>query len=138
MDKDDTEYAWSLGVRGGYVTEDWTLSAHANFIYMNSEAFNWGNDEDLFSMNHMLNLGVAGHWTMSDRWSAVASADYFKSMDRYNETTGWWELALGLNMNIDETKYVGLYIEKDVLHTRPGQWDLQDGYEFGAKFGIDL
>ena len=60
MDKETTTYVWTAGVRGGYVTEDWTLAAHANFIYANSEAFNWGDDDPMWE-NHILNLGVAGH-----------------------------------------------------------------------------
>lgn len=149
LDKDNTLYAWTVGVRGGYVTEDWTLSAHANFIYLNTEAFNWGDDdatvviddvEGEFWANHLLNLGVAGHWTMSDMWSAVASADYFKVMDHYSdaENPGWWELSLGLNMNIDDTKYVGAYITKDVVHEGEGNWTVEDGFGFGMKFGIDF
>ena len=145
MDKDNTLYAWTAGVRGGYVTNDWTLSAHANFIYVNTEAFNWGDDdakymEGEFWKNHVLNLGVAGHWTMSDTWSAVASADYYKIMDHYNDTEnkGWWDLALGLNMNIDTTKYVGAYVNKIVDRSENGGMEGRDGYGFGIKFGIDF
>lgn len=147
MDKETTLYAWTAGVRGGYVTEDWTLAAHANFIYLNTEAFNWGDDDAdyegaAFWANHILNLGVAGHWTMSDTWSAVASADYFKVMDHYNEveTKGFWELSLGLNMNIDDTKYVGAYLTKEIAREVAGGLDVDDvnGYGFGLKFGIDF
>lgn len=141
MDKDATTYMWTAGVRGGYVTEDWTLSAHANFIYANSEAFNWGDDDPVWQ-NHIMNLGVAGHWTMSDTWSAVASADYFKVMDHYNdvENKGWWELSLGLNMNIDDTKYVGAYLTKEMAREAAGVLDVDDvnGYGVGLKFGIDF
>ena len=141
MDKETTTYMWTAGVRGGYVTEDWTLAAHANFIYANSEAFNWGDDDPMWA-NHILNLGVAGHWTMSDTWSAVASADYFKIMDHYNEveTKGSWELSLGLNMNIDDTKYVGAYLTKEIAREPNGVMNVDDanGYGFGLKFGIDF
>ena len=145
LDKDATTYEWTAGVRGGYVNNDWTLSAHANFIYANTEAFNWGDDDATyldgeFWMNHILNLGVAGHWTMSDTWSAYASADYYKILDRYNELTnkGHWDLTLGLNMNIDTTKYVGAYLTKTVTRKQYGQMFINDGYGFGLKFGIDF
>ena len=146
LDKDATLYAWTAGVRGGYVNNDWTLSAHANFIYANTEAFNWGDDKP-FWKNHILNLGVAGHWTMSDTWSAYASADYYKVLDRYNEIAvdgesnkGVWDLTLGLNMNIDTTKYVGVYLTKEVALEPNGVMDVDDnnGYGFGVKFGIDF
>lgn len=138
MDKETTTYMWTAGVRGGYVTEDWTLAAHANLIYANTEAFNWGDDDPMWA-NHIMNLGVAGHWTMSDTWSAVASADYFKIMDHYNDVDnkGFWELAAGLNFNFDETKYLGVYITKDIVHN-DGDWESQDGIGFGVKFGVDF
>ena len=151
LDKDNTLYAWGAGVRGGYVTSDWTLAAHADFIYMNTEAFNWGDDdakaivdgiETEFWANHMLNLGVAGHWTMSDTWSAFAALDYYKIMDHYNDVNnkGYWDLTLGLNMNIDTTKYVGAYLTKTMAREADGELDVDDvnGYGFGLKFGIDF
>ena len=143
LEEDDTMYMWKVGVRGGYMTEDWTLSAHANLLYANTEAFNWGDDDadyygEAFWANHTLNLGVAGHWTMSDRWSAVASADYYKVLDHYNEVTGYWELMAGLNMNIDDTKYVGAYVTKDIDREDAGYWVIKDGFGFGVKFGIDF
>ena len=149
LDKDTTLYRWAAGVRGGYVNNDWTLSAHANFIYANTEAFNWGDDdatylvlgeETEFWMNHILNLGVAGHWTMSDTWSAYAGADYYKILDHYNdvENKGHWDLKLGLNMNIDTTKYVGAYLTKTIAREQDGEMLIEDGYGFGVKFGIDF
>ena len=147
MDKDSTLYAWTAGVRGGYVTNDWTLAAHLNFIYMNTEAFNWGDDDakyygEDFWANHMLNFGVAGHWTMSDTWSAIASLDYYKIMDHYNDVNnkGYWDLTVGLNMNIDPTKYVGAYLTKTMTREQDGGLDVDDydGYGFGVKFGIDF
>ena len=173
LDKDYTLYTWTAGVRGGYVTNDWTLSAHANFIYMNTEAFNWGDDdakyidkygkESEYWANHTLNFGVAGHWTMSDTWSVIAALDYYKIMDRYNEAVtmdriksttskGYWDLTLGLNMNIDPTKYIGAYVTKTMRRGNDGYLDVSDGlsweygsrfyggygYKFGLKFGIDF
>ena len=141
LDKEDTTYVWGIGVRGGYVHKDWTIAAHLNFIYQNTEMFNWGKDdnEELWN-NHVLNLGVAGHWTMSDSWSALVTADYYKSLDRYNEIEayGYWTIAAGLNYNIDTTKYVGAYVSKDVSHEGEGYWEVEDGFGFGAKFGIDF
>lgn len=141
LDKDTTMYAWAAGVRGGYVNNDWTLAAHLNFIYANTEAFNWGDDEPFWS-NHILNFGVAGHWTMSDTWSAYAGVDYYKVLDHYNDTEnkGYWDLTLGLNMNIDTTKYVGAYLTKEMAREPNGGLYVDDanGYGFGVKFGIDF
>jgi len=77
---------------------------------------------------------------MSDNWSAIAGAEYYKVLDHYNDEAnrGAWELTAGLNYNIDTTKYVGLYVTKDVMHVATGNWEILDGYGFGAKFGIDF
>lgn len=158
LDKDNTFYTWRADVRAGYVTEDWTLSAHAGLLYVNTKAFNWGSDdaefvvageevEGGFWMNHVLNVGVAGHWTMSDNWSAYASADYYKIMDHYSEADnrGYWDATLGLNMNLDDTKYVGAYLSKTMYRMQGGFMNVQgvaypalDGFKVGMKFGIDF
>lgn len=138
-EKDLTTYFWNLGVRGGYVTGDWTLMAHANFIYANSRSFNWAYDDEL-NTNHRLNLGFGAHWTFSDDWSAVATADYYKVLDSYfdGDNRGEWQLAAGVNFNLDDTKYIGVYVTKDIAHTDGGSWEAQGGIGFGAKFGIDF
>lgn len=148
MSASDTTYTWIGGIRGGYVNGDWTIAAHANFIYRNNEMFNWANGDNgdvLWPngepwMNHILNLGVAGHWTMSDSWSALVTADYYKSFDHYSdvESYGRWDVTAGLNYNIDTTKYVGVYVSKEVQHEGAGSWVVEDGFGFGAKFGIDF
>ncbi len=139
LDKEDTVYGWVAGVRGGYVTEDWTLAAHASFLYLNTESFNWGDDDPMWA-NHVLNLGIAGHWTMSDTWSLIASADYNKVLDHFNEAgnEGWWDLSVGVNYNIDDTKYVGAFVNRTVDHVAAGEWNFADGFGFGLKFGIDF
>ena len=139
LDKDLTTYAARIGVRGGYVHKDWTLAGHFNLIYANSEMFNWADDKDMWQ-NHIMNLGFTGFWQMSDYWSWVVSADYFKILDRYGdpEAAGYWDVTAGLNLNIDTTKYIGLYITKEIDHTGKGQWEDLDGFGFGAKFGVDF
>ena len=136
-DSDMTTYTWTAGVRTGYVNKDWALMARANFMYDNSRAFNWAHD---FTNNHILNIGFGGFWRMSDYWSTVVTADYFKILDHYGkpETAGSWDLTAGLNLNIDATKYIGAYITKEINHVAEGEWKAQDGMGFGAKFGIDF
>ena len=139
FDKEETFYFWNAGLRTGYVSKDWTLMAHANFIYANSRSFNWAYDDEM-NTNHRLNLGFGGHWEFSDDWSAVATADYYKVLDKYfsADNPGVWELAGGLNFNFDATKYLGVYITKELAHVGEGTWEMQNGFGFGAKFGIDF
>ena len=138
LDKDATFYMWTAGVRGGYVQKDWTLMGRLNLIYANTESFNWNEDE--MWANHIVNLGFSGFWRMSDYWSGIVSADYYKIMDHYSraEAAGSWNLSAGLNLNIDPTKYVGVYVTKEINHVAKGEWKAEDGFGFGAKFGIDF
>ncbi len=138
LDKDATFYMWTAGVRGGYVQKDWTLMGRLNLIYANTESFNWNEDE--MWANHIVNLGFSGFWRMSDYWSGIVSADYYKVMDHYSraEAAGSWDLSAGLNLNIDSTKYVGVYVTKEINHVSAGKWEAEDGFGFGAKFGIDF
>jgi hypothetical protein len=60
-------------------------------------------------------------------------------MDHYNETRGNWELGFGANFNIDPSKFVGIYLTKDINHeAAEGNWKIEDGFGFGAKFGVDF
>ena len=138
-DKDATTYTWTAGVRGGYVEKDWTLMAHANFLYANSESFNWAYDDEMWE-RHILNVGFGGHWKMSDYWSGLVLADYYKSLDHYGDpqAAGSWDITAGLNLNIDATKYVGVYVTKEIDHVAKGVWEAQDGFGFGVKFGADF
>lgn len=141
LDKGETFYTWTAGVRGGYVQKDWTLMGRLNFIYANTESFNWNEDnDDGMWKNHIMNVGFSGFWKMSDYWSGVVSADYYKVLDRYSEpdAAGYWDLSAGLNLNLDATKYVGVYVTKKVNHVAKGEWKAADGFGFGAKFGIDF
>lgn len=145
LDKGKTLYTWTAGVRGGYVQKDWTLMGRLNFIYANTESFNWNEDDATLDdgvmwANHIMNVGFSGFWKMSDYWSGVVSADYYKVLDHYSraEAAGRWDLSAGLNLNLDATKYVGVYVTKEVNHVAKGEWKAADGFGFGAKFGIDF
>lgn len=145
LDKDLTTYFWTAGVRGGYVEKDWTLMGRLNFIYANTESFNWNEDDaawngDVMWANHTLNVGFSGFWKMSDYWTGIVSADYYKILDHYSEpdAAGYWDLSAGLNFSIDATKYVGIYVTKEINHVAKGEWEAANGFGFGTKFGIDF
>jgi hypothetical protein len=138
LDKDDTMYDWTVGVRGGYTEGDFTLAGHVMIDYTNTKSFNW-NDKD--NSWHTLRAGLDGQLVLNNRWNLISGAEYSKSLDHYSETVGMWELTFGANYNIDATKYVGAYLTKDVVHTKApadGTWDFVDGFGMGVKFGIDF
>lgn len=147
FDKDLTGYTWGYGVRGGYTSGAFTLAGHAMFNYMNSESFNW-NDKGM----HTIVLGLDGQYVFTQHWSVLAGVEYtgvtndhmaYDDMEDPAKTkrAGVWDAELGVNYNIDATKYVGLYMAGSLNHQEGhnhDKWGWDKGFEFGAKFGIDF
>jgi len=146
MDEDDTAYTWTAGVRGGYVASNWTIAGHVAFSYSNSESFNWG-DKGM----HYMTFGLDGQYVIDSNWNLVAGAEYVGvTNDKYayddmegpdvknaGTITGYF----GVNYNIDATKYVGAYINGSMNHqggTNNDEWDSDDGFGYGVKFGIQF
>lgn len=139
LDQNDTTYFWTLGVRGGYTAADFTVAGHVEMEYENSKSFNWNNKDASW---HILRAGIDGQLVLTKEWNLVAGAEYEKALNRYNEVLGSWELTFGANYNFDSTKFVGAYITKDINHIKTaeanGNWEVANGFGFGAKFGIDF
>jgi len=136
FDKDATDYAWAVGVRGGYMTPKWTVAGHALFTYLNTESFNW-NDDGI----HALQLGLDGQYVLCDHLNLVAGVEYTGFLDDTFDNAGIWEGTFGVNYNIDATKYVGAYISGEMDHWKDSGekgWDLEKGFGFGVKFGVDF
>ncbi|MBO4480148.1 MAG: hypothetical protein J5742_00800 [Alphaproteobacteria bacterium] len=134
--EEDTMYGWTAGVRGGYTTAQWTVAGHVMFTYGNSESFNWG-DEGM----HMWTLGVDGQYVIDRNWNLVAGAEYTGYTDDGLKNAGEWEVELGVNYNIDATKYVGAYVSGGMHHhggDNFDEWEWADGFGYGVKFGIDF
>ncbi len=138
FDKDLIGYKWTAGVRGGFVTPVFTLAGHVEYVYGNTESFNWG--DDLTSV-HAWKVGVDGQYVLCDKLSLLAGAEYTGITDDGAKNAGVWSGTLGVNYNIDATKYVGAYIKGDIDHrggAAADEWQWRDGFAFGAKFGIDF
>ncbi len=142
LDKDLTEYTWTAGVQGGFTNGEWTVAGHVALDYLNSESFNWG-DEGL----HILRAGVDAQWVLDSDWNLTAGVEYAGVLDDedYIHNAGSWTGEFGINYNLDETKFIGLYVDGTVAHGKPvaplyntGDWEFQDGFGFGAKFGIEF
>ena len=148
LDKNDTIYTWTAGVRGGYTTSAFTVAGHALFTYENTESFNW-NEKAGRQGNHRLVLGLDGQVALCDKMNLVAGVEYTGVMDDewYGfpgakvRNAGEWTGELGLNYNIDSTKFVGAYINGEMDH-RGGvardEWNVKNGFGYGVKFGIDF
>lgn len=121
-------YHWTIGTRGGYVANDWTLAAMAEYTYHNTEAFNW-NDE--FYKNHNWTFGLDGQYLMNENWNITAGLRYYVIEDYPidDPING----ILGVNYNFDSTKFIGLYAERQLNAESD-----DDRYKWGMKFGIDF
>ena len=147
FDKDRTGYTWTAGVRGGYVSSLFTVAGHFEYSYMNSEMFNWG-DKGL----HMMTLGLDGQFVIDSNWNLVGGVEYTGITNDHlayddledpadNENAGVWTGYFGVNYNIDATKYVGAYVNGSMNHhggDAADEWEIEDGFGFGVKFGIDF
>ncbi len=137
LDEDDTSYKWTAGVRAGYVTGDWTLAGHVAFDYLNSESFNWDDDGI-----HRLRVGVNGQLVLNPSWNLTAGVEYTGILDDKIggvdvDDAGRWTSIVGVNYNLDATKFVGVYATSEMAHNT-GDWKFKDGFGFGMKFGIDF
>lgn len=148
LDKDFTEYTWMAGVRTGYTTSKFTVAGKALFEYSNTESFNW-NEKAGFQGEHYLVLGLDAQFVIDNNWNLVAGAEYTGRLDDEErgvpgakiKNAGKWHGEFGVNYNIDSTKFVGAYISGDMNHrggTNRDEWKTEDGFGFGAKFGIDF
>lgn len=156
LDKDLTFYTWTAGMRGGYAGEGWTVAGHAALDYMNTESFNW--DESFKNhariSAHQLRFGLDGQLELNQYWNLVAGVEYNVDYENWSDHESYWKGTLGANLNLDETKFVGVYVNKYMARsdadaeyddeemvrdvTDSGNWKVLDGFEFGVKFGIDF
>lgn len=136
FDEEHTLYTWTAGVRGGYTTGAFTLAGHVAFEYINAESFNW-NEEGA----HRWVAGADAQYVMDSHWSVLAGVEYAGFSDDGVDNDGSWTGSFGVNYNIDTTKFVGLYINGSLNHQdgdSHDEWGWDDGFGFGAKFGIDF
>ena len=146
IDEDYTAYTWTAGLRAGWTNSVFTFAGHAAFNYSNSESFNW-TDKGM----HTLALGLDAQFVINNSLNLVASAEYTGVLNKkwaYDDregvdvkNAGKWHGEFGVNYNIDSTKFVGAYISGDMNHrggTNRDEWKTEDGFGFGAKFGIDF
>ena len=133
LGEDFTTYNWKIGAVVGYETGSWTFAGHAIFDYENSESFNWGDDGF-----HTLKLGADTFFAMNSNWSLLLGAEYNADLDNWEDNTGYWTGKLGVNYNIDDAKFVGAYVGKEMTHEGEGAWKIQDGFAYGVMFGVEF
>lgn len=127
-DKDMNMYHWTVGTRGGYVAEDWTLAGVLEYTYNNTEAFNWGDE---FYMNHNWTFGLDGQYIFNNNWNATAGLRYYLIEDYTLDDPIMGNF--GINYNFDSTKFIGMYVERQL-----NAESYDDSYGWGVRFGIDF
>ncbi len=133
FDEDVTAYKWTAGVRAGYATAGWTVAGHVAFDYYNTESFNW-DDSGL----HMLRFGLDGQLVLNQNWNLIAGVEYNADYDNWSDNVGYWTGKFGANYNFDANKFLGAYITKTMDHNGAGNWEVDDGFGFGATFGVQF
>ncbi|MFQ6777958.1 MAG: hypothetical protein ACLRFI_01505 [Alphaproteobacteria bacterium] len=136
FDKDLNEYSWKAGVRGGYTTSLFTVAGRVEFAYDNTESFNWDEEG-----RHTWTLGLDGQYVIDNDFNLVASVEYTGLTDSWAHNAGRWFGEFGVNYNFDATKFAGLYVNGSLNHqdgAAADEWGWDDGFGFGAKFGIDF
>ncbi len=134
--KDSMFYTWTAGVRGGYMMGGLTLAGHVAYEYINTETFNW--DEEGV---HKWIVGLDAQYLLDNKWNLVGGVEYAGLTNDWFENAGVWNGYFGVNYNIDATKYVGAYVNGAMDHWKDNGekgWDLEKGFGFGAKFGIQF
>ena len=129
-DKDYNLYLWNVGVRGGYAADNWTLAGLAQYGYVNTEAFNW--DEEGVKV---LSLGVAGQYIINSSWNVTGSLiyEYYELTDDYNSDDNALYGTLGVNYNINDDMFLGVYASKELIQDND-----DDEVSLGIKFGFQF
>jgi hypothetical protein len=120
-------YNWTLGTHVGRMAENWTLAGIVELDYIKDDVSRY--DSDAWAMT----VGLFGQYLIDSSWSLIGKLDFdFDLYEKYYDEMRLM-LELGANYNIDATKYIGLYISKDLVR------DFEDApMVFGGKFGIDF
>jgi len=124
--QDDNFYIWTAGAKFGYATCTWTVNGLFEYDYANTGAFNW-NDQG----QHLYKVGLEGQYAFNEDWNVTASVLYW--MPNFSDAN-FFSGKLGLNYNIDTTKYVGAY----VFQTLDNDNKFADDTGLGLQFGIDF
>lgn len=120
-------YNWTAGARVGRMTDNWTVAGVVQVDYLNDDL-----PHDTFEAWAMT-VGVQGQYIVNNRWNWVGELMFdFDLFDDYYDGEQL-RLKIGANYNLDATKYVGVYAQKDLVHSFESS-----PAEIGIVFGVDF
>ncbi|MDW2958230.1 MAG: hypothetical protein R8M37_00235 [Alphaproteobacteria bacterium] len=120
-------YNWTVGTQFGRVTDDWTVAGVVEVDYLNDDV-DYKN-ADAWAMT----VGIQGQYIVNDNWNWVGELMFdFDLFDEYYDGEQL-RLKIGANYNLDATKYIGWYVQKDLVHGFE-----RSPAEMGVVFGVDF
>lgn len=120
-------YNWTVGARVGRMTDDWTVVGIFQLDYLNDDLPN--DTFDAWAMT----VGLQGQYVLNQNWNVVGKMLFdFDLFDEYYDGERL-RFGIGLNYNIDATRYIGVYTSKDVTRS----FDVAP-MKFGFIFGVDF
>lgn len=120
-------YNWTAGARVGRMTDNWTVAGVVQVDYLNDDV-DYKNADAL-----AMTVGVQGQYIVNKNWNWVGELMFdFDLFDDYYDGEQL-RLKIGANYNLDATKYVGVYAQKDLVHSFESS-----PAEIGIVFGVDF
>lgn len=120
-------YNWTVGAQVGRMTDNWTVAGVVQVDYLNDDL-----PQDTFDAWAMT-VGIQGQYIVNNRWNWVGGLMFdFDLFDEYYDGEQL-RAKVGANYNLDATKYVGFYAQKDLVHSFKHSPAVM-GMVFGAVF----
>lgn len=120
-------YNWTVGAQMGRVTDDWVLAGVVELDYLKDDLPHYSRDA------WAMTVGLQGQYLIDSAWNFVANIMFdFDLFDDYYDGERL-RIELGVNYNIDSTKYLGMLMSKDVVHN----FDVAP-MTFKIQFGVDF
>lgn len=120
-------YNWTVGAQVGRTTDNWTVAGVVEVDYLNDDV-DYKN-ADAWAMT----VGIQGQYIVNDNWNWVGELMFdFDLFDEYYDGERL-RMKVGANYNLDATKYLGVYVAKDLVHSFK-----HSPATMGVVFGIDF
>lgn len=140
-------YRYVAGTRAGYLSDEWTLMASAEYHHIKDDikhiepfpGFFIPIDFDFW----MINFGLDGQYMINDKWNITANVRYWVSdnsgIDEIDDMFGAYDevnTTVGINYSFDDSKFIGAYVKKSLWADTSDKDTWR--FEYGFKFGIDF
>ncbi len=120
-------YNWTVGARVGRMTDKWTVAGVVQVDYIKDDLAHYNHDAWAMS------VGLQGQYLIDSDWNIIAGLMFdYDLFDKYYDEEQL-DFKLGLNYNFDNSKYLGVYLSKDVIRSFDDA-PMYVGVNFGLEF----